>query len=119
MTDNKKFEILFFELQGRCPVQEFLNSLDDKSAAKLYGLMGVLEDVGNALREPYSKPLGDDIFELRTKTATGALRILYFFCVGHKIIMTNGFVKKTQKTPAGELALAKKYRKLYLEMMDK
>ena len=40
-------------------------------------------------------------------------RILYFFVVGHQIILTNGFVKKTQKTPPEEIALAQKYRADY------
>ena len=35
-----------------------------------------------------------------------------------KIILTNGFVKKTQKTPKKEIELAKKYRKIYLERED-
>lgn len=35
--------------------------------------------------------------------------------VNKKIILTNGFVKKTQKTPDSEIALAKKYRRDYLE----
>jgi len=40
--------------------------------------------------------------------------VLYFFFVGRKIILTNGFVKKTQKTPASEVETAKKYRAEYL-----
>lgn len=35
---------------------------------------------------------------------------MYFFYVGKKIVATNGFVKKTQKTPAKELKLAKERR---------
>ena len=42
------------------------------------------------------------------------LRAFYiFFVVGHQIILTNGFVKKTQKTPPEEIALAQKYRADY------
>ncbi len=37
-------------------------------------------------------------------------RVLYFFVVGRKIILTSGFVKKTQKTPPGEIDRAKRYR---------
>ena len=74
----------------------------------------LLEKNGNELREPYSKPLDDGIFELRAKQGTDIARALYFFVIGHKIIITNGFVKKTQKTPRSELELAKKYRAEYL-----
>lgn len=83
--------------------------------AKLFRMIELLEEQGNALREPYSKLLEDGIFELRTKQGTDITRILYFFVVGSKIILTNGFVKKTQKTPKSEIALAKKYREDYLK----
>ena len=74
-----------------------------------------LETFGNQLREPHSKPLGDGIYEISAKVASDITRVLYFFVVNKKIILTNGFVKKTQKTPDNEIALAQKYRKDYLE----
>ena len=39
--------------------------------------------------------------------------MLYFFIVGKKAILTNGFIKKTQKTPREEKELAKKYKADY------
>ena len=115
-AQKDNFEIIFFEInKGECPVQDFLDSLDDKMAAKVYGLMDVLAEYGNELREPYSKHLDDGIFELRAKVGSDITRTLYFFYVGKRIIMTNGFVKKTQKTPKSVIAIAKKYRKMFLE----
>ena len=49
--------------------------------------------------------------ELRVKFSSDITLILYFFHIGKKIILTNGIVKKTQKTPPREIELAKKYRK--------
>ena len=69
-----------------------------------------LEENGPALREPFSKPLGDGIFEIRAKQGSNISRVLYFFVIGRKIILTNGFVKKTAKTPPGEIERAKRYR---------
>ena len=46
-------------------------------------------------------------------------RVLYFFYIGKRIVLTNGFIKKTQKTPPEEIALAKKYRADYLERKEK
>lgn len=40
-------------------------------------------------------------------------RILYFFFIGNKAVLTNGFTKKTQKTPKNEIELAKKYKADY------
>ena len=81
--------------------------------AKIFRLLELLEQKGNTLREPYSKSLDDGIFEIRAKQGNNITRVLYFFYIGNKIILTNGFVKKSQKTPPSEIALAKKYRTEY------
>ena len=83
--------------------------------AKVLEIINVLEEKGNQLREPYSKHLDDGIFEIRGKVGTDITRVLYFFYYGKKIIMTNGFIKKTRETPKQEIRLAKLYRKDYLE----
>lgn len=108
------YEIIFYDtFDGRCPVQEFLDSLEPKLLAKTLRTIDLLEKNGPFLREPFSKALNDGIFELRTKQGSDITRILYFFIVGHRIILTNGFVKKTQKTPLSELELARKYKTDY------
>ena len=78
--------------------------------------MKLLREYGKRLREPYSKYLEDGIFELRIKFASDITRIFYFFFCNNKIVLTNGFVKKTTKTPANELKKAKKYKHEYEEM---
>lgn len=78
----------------------------------------ILQDNGAALREPYSKSLGNGIFELRAKVGSDISRVLYFFFVGKKVILTNGFVKKTQKTPTVEIERAKSYRDEYLNRKE-
>lgn len=113
------FDIEFYKTEtGNCPIQEFLDSLDCKMRAKVLRMILVLEQHGNELREPYSKSLGDDIFELRVKQGSGLVRLLYFFIVGKKIILTNGFVKKTLKAPRGEISKAKSYREDYLQRKE-
>lgn len=113
-----KFEIEFYTKQnGEKPAKDFILSLDIKMRAKLLGIMDVLETYGTQLREPYSKHLDDGIFEIRGKIGTDITRVLYFFYYGKRIIFTNGFVKKTQKTPKSEIKLAKAYREDFLERM--
>lgn len=75
----------------------------------------ILQENGNELREPYSKHLSDGIFELRAKVGSDISRVMYFFYIGKRIILTNGFIKKTQKTPLSEIEKAKQYRKDYLK----
>ena len=88
-----KFEVEFYKTEnGKEPIAEFLDSLGNKMAAKLVGLMEILEEKGTELRMPYSEHLEDGIFELRCKQGSNITRVLYFFFVGRKIVVTNGFV---------------------------
>ena len=111
-----QFTVEFFEeINGEKPVEKFMMELDVKMRAKSVGLLQILQEKGNLLREPYSKHLDDGIFEIRGKVGTNITRVLYFFYYDNKIILTNGFVKKPQKTPAKEIQLAKKRRNEYIK----
>ena len=115
----QRYEAVFYDKpDGTEPVKDFLLSLDKKMRAKMLKEIALLEENGPALREPYSKPLGDSIFELRAKVGSDITRVLYFFFVGQKIVLTNGFVKKSDKTPPGEKNKAKQYRKEYLSRKE-
>lgn len=110
----KLFEVEYYEKSdGTYPAEEFILSQDIKMQTKIFRLLELLELKGNELREPYSKSLSDGIFEIRAIQGNNITRVLYFFVAGKKIILTNGFVKKTQKTPDSEITLAKKYRADY------
>lgn len=111
----QEFEIVFYDKpDGSEPVKEFLLSVDDKMRARMMRTIELLAKNGTALRMPYSEHIVDGIFELRAKVGSDISRVLYFFVIGKRIVLTNGFVKKTQKTPKNEIELAKKYRNEYL-----
>lgn len=111
----QEFEIVFYDKpDGSEPVKEFLLSVDLKMRAKIFRTIDLLAENGTALRMPYSEHLEDGIFEIRVKSGSDISRVLYFFVIGRKIVLTNGFVKKTQKTPKNEIELAKKYRNEFL-----
>ena len=113
--DMPEFEIIFYDRpDGTEPAKEFLESLDIKMRAKMLRTVLLLEENGPELREPYSKALDDGIFELRAKVGSDISRVLYFFMIGKKISLTDGFIKKTQKTPHAEIERAKQYREEYL-----
>ena len=105
----------YYTSDGNSPIEEFLSTLDIKMRAKIVGLMELLEEKGTALRMPYSEHLDDGIFELRCKLGSNITRSLYFFYNNGRIIFTNGFVKKSQKTPKNVITSAKQYRKDFLE----
>ena len=105
------FSIDYYQLpNGEKPVKVFINSLDVNMRVKALGSIEILAEFGNTLREPYSKSLGKGLYELRIRFAGDITRIFYFFIMGNKIILTNGFTKKTQKTPQNEIMLARKYK---------
>ena len=62
--------------------------------------------------------LSEDV-KLRAKVGTDISRVLYFFIVGKKVILTNGFRKKTEKTPHDVIELAKNYRDDFIKRYGK
>ena len=109
-------KVEFYDLpDGSEPAKDFLDTLDLKMQAKMVMEIQLLEDLGTSLRIPYSEHLEDGIFELRAKVSTNISRVMYFFYVGDKAILTNGFLKKSQKTPKAEIENAKRYRADYLK----
>jgi len=108
------FKAEYYDLpNGDMPAKMFIDDQEEKMQRKIFGRIDLLEEYGNALREPYSKQLGGGIFELRIDFAGDIARVFFFFFVGKKAILTNGIIKKKDKTPRGALALAKKYKKEY------
>ena len=61
----------------------------------------------------------DGIFELRCILGKDITRVLFFFYLDEKIVLTNGFVKKTRKIPKKEIELAKSRRKDFIERVMK
>lgn len=115
----ESFTVEFYETaRGVQPAKEFLLSLDVKMRAKMLNIISILQDNGYELREPYSKHLSEGIFELRAKVGSDITRVLYFFYIDRRIILTNGFVKKTNKTPSKEIEMAKRYRADFLNRTE-
>ena len=116
----EEFEIIIYKKEnGESPASQFMEGLQEKMQAKIAMGIYLLRKNGNLLREPYTKHLEDGIFELRAKQGSDISRVLYFFVIGKRIVLTNGFIKKTQKTPKEPLLLAKKYRNDYLNRCEK
>jgi len=115
----QEFDVKFYDkADGTKPAKEFIVELPPKMRAKMLRTVDMLEVNGSELREPYSKHLDDGIFELRAQIGSDISRVLYFFVIGRKAILTHGFVKKTQKTPPSEIERAKIYRADYLSRKE-
>ncbi len=114
------FSIEYVELpNGRTPAREFIDSLDDKAAARVDAFIERLRVYGNRMEGKFVKKLTGDIFELRVKQFDRIFRILFFYQPGMLIVLTSGFQKKTQETPPGEIARAERLRRLWLKYRNR
>ena len=109
-------EIQFYRTGlGVCPVEEFLDSLGPKQTQKVLWVLRVVRDLPRVPVQYLKKLEGTDgLWEVRAEFGGDAFRLLGFWEAGRLIILTNGFAKKTQKTPERELALAARRRREYL-----
>ena len=70
-----------------------------------------LEVYGPNLGMPHTRAMGDGLYELRLKAAEGIARVFYCTTVGERIVVLHQFIKKSDKTPHRELAIARKRMK--------
>jgi phage-related protein len=117
---NSEFTIEYVELpNGRVPAREFVNSLDDKAAARIDAFIERLRAYGNRMQGKFVKKLTADTFELRIKQFDRIFRVLFFYQPGMLIVITSGFQKKTQETPPAEITRAEKLRKLWMKYRNR
>lgn len=108
---NKKITVLFYRTQaGNEPVREWLLSLDkeDKQTA---GVDIKTVEYGWPIGMPVARPLGNGLYEVRSNISHKRIARVIFTIIDNYMILLHGFIKKTQKTPKEEIALALKRRK--------
>ena len=116
----EQYDVEYYELASqRCPFSDYLDGLSEKAQAAILYEVQMLADYGPELRAPHSKPVGKGLFEIRAKSGDGALRAFYFFLKGNRIVITNGYVKKTQKMDKIEYKLALGYKADYMDRNSK
>ena len=105
---------------GDCPVESFLDSLDDKTKAKVFAAFNIIENQLMVPTKWFKKMSGtDDLWEVRVEWQSNIYRALGFLDKGRLVVLTNAFVKKGQKTPQNEINIATKYKRNYLERRKK
>lgn len=107
---SRMFQIELYQTEdGRIPLDEFLEGLDAKLYAKILRDIDLLEVFGTALTMPQARHLDGALWELRTKFSSNISRIICFTQSQGRIILLSGFVKKSQRTPQGEVDRARRY----------
>ena len=76
--------------------------------ARYLHLSDLMLQFGPDLGMPHTRAMGTGLFEMRLKSREGIGRVFYCTVVNRKIVMLHQFVKKTDKTPRKELAVARK-----------
>lgn len=101
------YEILFFAAS--------VQALIEKWSAGIYAsFVRISEQMvmsGPNLGMPYTKAMGDGLFEIRARGPEGIGRAFFCCMKGRRVIILHGFVKKTQATPIKELQVAKQRMK--------
>ncbi|WP_153721078.1 type II toxin-antitoxin system RelE/ParE family toxin [Sporosarcina cascadiensis] len=112
------YEVIFYEdSRGRSPVRDLLDQLQNESArnkpakqllSKIFLYIEVLEGTGSRSGLPFTKFIGNGIWELRPDN----YRIFFFHWEGNQIVLLHPFRKSTKKTPKREIQRAER------EMLD-
>ena len=112
----KNFKFDFANINNTIPMIEFLDSLSINERVLVYKNIEKLIEYKNnnyRLSDKFSKPLQDGIFELKVDLQNKTSRNLYFYEKNQMIIFTNGFIKKSKKTPRKEIQKAIKIKEIY------
>ena len=92
--------------------EAFMETLTVKEQEKVqYGLL--LLKTQDRLPQKFVKFIRDGIYELRTEFGGKIFRVFFIFDEGEIVVLFNGFQKKTQKTPIGEIERAIKIKEAY------
>jgi phage-related protein len=105
---------------GKCPIEEFIDSLNGKQAQKVNWVLGAIRSLPMVPPEYLKKLSGtEDIWEVRSQFGGDAFRLLGFWREGNLIVLTNGFAKKTDRVPQSEIDLATQRKHDYIRRMKK
>ena len=112
--------VVFYKTaDGKCPVQDFLDPLPGKVAQKIVWVLKLLEDLDVVPSSYFKKLVGtEEMWECRVQFASNAYRLFCFF-VDDSVVLTHGFIKKSQKTPVREIERGEAYRRDFLERRKK
>ncbi len=102
-----RYEILFFNEKVQAQIENWPTGI----VASFTRIAEQMEMSGPNLGMPYTKALGEGLFEIRARGAEGIGRAFYCCLIDRKILILHGFIKKSQSTPLKELTIARRRMK--------
>ena len=100
---------------GKCSVTEFIDSQPAKAAQKIAWVLKAVQEIEKVTKKYFKKLSDTDFYEGRIELSGNIYRLLGFFHNGNIVILTNGFQKKTQKTPKSEIEVCEARMKDFLK----
>jgi len=87
-------------------VRDWLLDLD-KADRQSVGIDIKTVEFGWPIGMPVCRAMGGGFYEVRTNLSSNRIARVLFCIEGKNMVLLHGFIKKTQKTPRQDLALAK------------
>ena len=99
-----KWQITFYNKKVKSQALAFPEGI----LANFLHIAALIEEFGPNIGMPYTRSLGSGLFEVRAGGKEGIARVMYCVLVEKELVMLSAFVKKSQKTPRKEIAIARK-----------
>lgn len=117
---EKQWDVEFYsDNNGNCELAEWIIKLKVSQRDKVIAWIDKLQEMGPLLPRPYADILRDGIHELRIKVSSNQVRILYFFVLESRIVLTHPFYKNVSKVPEKEIKKAIRIREEYVKRSEK
>jgi len=98
-----KWDVTFFSEKVETETLSFPPGI----LANFLHITEIIEEFGPVLGLPYTKSLGEGLFEIRAKGKEGIGRSFFCTPVGQEVVILHSFIKKTQKIPQKEMKIAR------------
>lgn len=111
----KRIHAIFFCTEaGNEPVRDWLKSLTPVEDRKQIGIDIKTVEFGWPIGMPVCRPLGDGLYEVRSTLSSRRIaRVLFYIDVQSRMVLLHAFIKKSQKTPPSDMALARRSKALH------
>ena len=116
MAVDRPLNVVFYQtVTGKEPVRQWLRSLPAEER-KAIGADILSVQYAWPVGRPLVDNLGDGVWEIRSRLPKRIARTM-FVVIDEEIVLLHGFIKKQQRTPPHELALAKKRKREYRQTL--
>lgn len=108
-------EVIFYTTStGKCPVEEFLDSLEINVVKKIAWTLKIIEEMDFVPKTYFKKLVSTEgIWEVRIKYGTNIYRLFSFWDKNNLVVLTHGIIKKSQKTSKNDIKKAETYKTDY------